>query len=48
MLPPANTVEIDSKTSCKHNSWWDYDFSKQMRMSFNELKNKQKTCLNKL
>lgn len=29
MLPPANTVKIDSfSTGVKHNSWWDYDFSK--------------------
>ena len=29
MLPPANTVKIDrSSKFVKHNSWWDYDFSK--------------------
>ena len=28
MLPPANTVSINSKSSgVKHNSWWDYNFS---------------------
>jgi asparagine synthase (glutamine-hydrolysing) len=28
MLPPANTVRIDSaSTFVKHISWWDYDFS---------------------
>lgn len=28
MLPPANTVKIDSSsTYVKHQSWWDYDFS---------------------
>jgi len=28
MLPPANTVKIDSaSTFVKHYSWWDYDFS---------------------
>ena len=28
MLPPANTVKINSNTTfIKHNSWWDYDFS---------------------
>jgi asparagine synthase (glutamine-hydrolysing) len=28
MLPPANTVKIDSaSTYVKHYSWWDYDFS---------------------
>jgi len=27
MLPPANTVSINSKSSgVKHNSWWDYNF----------------------
>ena len=29
MLPPANTVKINSKsTFVEHNSWWDYDFTK--------------------
>lgn len=29
MLPPANTVSVDSSTQfVKHYSWWDYDFSK--------------------
>jgi asparagine synthase (glutamine-hydrolysing) len=29
MLPPANTVSINSSTTgIKHHSWWDYDFSK--------------------
>jgi asparagine synthase (glutamine-hydrolysing) len=29
MLPPANTVKINSATSeILHNSWWDYDFTK--------------------
>lgn len=28
MLPPANTVSINSQTNyVKHKSWWDYDFS---------------------
>lgn len=28
MLPPANTVSINSKSrGVKHNSWWDYNFS---------------------
>jgi asparagine synthase (glutamine-hydrolysing) len=28
MLPPANTVKIDTDTkSIVHHSWWDYDFS---------------------
>ena len=36
MLPPANTVRVDSSsTYVKHNSWWDYDFSKtDENMSF--------------
>ncbi len=36
MLPPANTVKIDSSTSnIIHNSWWDYDFTKtDLNMSF--------------
>jgi asparagine synthase (glutamine-hydrolysing) len=29
MLPPANTVKLNSQsTEVKHHSWWDYDFSK--------------------
>ena len=29
MLPPANTIKIDPKTTnIEHNSWWDYDFTK--------------------
>lgn len=29
MLPPANTVKINKhSTFVKHNSWWDYDFTK--------------------
>jgi len=29
MLPPANTIKIDSKTTeIVHNSWWDFDFTK--------------------
>lgn len=40
MLPPANTVEINTKTTfVKHNSWWDYDFSKPYQnMSFKKAK----------
>tara|TARA_B100001564_G_scaffold110889_2_gene91941 strand:+ start:1103 stop:2995 length:1893 start_codon:yes stop_codon:yes gene_type:complete len=36
MLPPANTVKIDSLSKeVKHNSWWDYDFSNtDEKMSF--------------
>jgi asparagine synthase (glutamine-hydrolysing) len=38
MLPPANTVSINSSTTrIKHNSWWDYDFSKpDEHISFEE------------
>ncbi|WP_452603012.1 asparagine synthase (glutamine-hydrolyzing) [Pontimicrobium sp. MEBiC06410] len=38
MLPPANTVKIDTNTTyVEHNSWWDYDFTKtDESMSFNE------------
>ncbi|MDB3862214.1 asparagine synthase (glutamine-hydrolyzing) [Flavobacteriaceae bacterium] len=44
MLPPANTVVIDHKTKLvKHNSWWDYDFSKTNdQMSFAEAKQQTK------
>ena len=40
MLPPANTAVVDSKTKfVKHNSWWDYDFSKtDGTMSFADAK----------
>ncbi len=38
MLPPANTVIINSATSnIIHNSWWDYDFTKtDSSISFEE------------
>jgi len=44
MLPPANTVLIESNTlSIKHNSWWDYDFSKTNdSMSFKDAKEETK------
>ena len=40
MLPPANTVKINSRSKVvKHNSWWDYDFSNpDESMSFEEAK----------
>jgi len=40
MLPPANTVVVDCETKfVKHNSWWDYDFSKTKdAMSFDDAK----------
>ena len=44
MLPPANTVVIDTNTPfVKHNSWWDYDFSStDDTMSFEEANKKTK------
>tara|TARA_B110000003_G_C16645588_1_gene531894 strand:- start:1346 stop:3241 length:1896 start_codon:yes stop_codon:yes gene_type:complete len=44
MLPPANTVKIDSKSNgVLHNSWWDYDFTKtDESMSFEFAKNETK------
>lgn len=38
MLPPANTVKIDTgSTYVKHYSWWDYDFSKpDNKLSFED------------
>ena len=38
MLPPANTVRINSSTTfIKHESWWDYDFTQiDENMSFDE------------
>ncbi len=38
LLPPANTVTIDSSTQhVKHKSWWNYDFSKpDEKMSFED------------
>jgi asparagine synthase (glutamine-hydrolysing) len=40
MLPPANTIKLTSDSnSIKHQSWWDYDFSKPHgTMSFEEAK----------
>ena len=44
MLPPANTAVVDSETKfVKHNSWWDYDFSKtDGTMSFADAKEQTK------
>ena len=44
MIPPANTVVVDSETKfVKHNSWWDYDFSKtDDAMSFADAKEQTK------
>lgn len=40
MIPPANTIEINSYfKEVKHNSWWDYNFSKtEDSMTFDEAK----------
>jgi asparagine synthase (glutamine-hydrolysing) len=40
MLPPANTIRIDSSTKeIEHQSWWDYDFSQvDESMTFEEAK----------
>ena len=44
MLPPANTVKIDALTTfIKHDSWWDYDFTKtDESMSFEYAKKETK------
>ena len=44
MIPPANTAVVDSETKfVKHNSWWDYDFSKtDDAMSFADAKEQTK------
>lgn len=41
MLPPANTVKVDSTVvrAIKHNSWWNYDFSEtDEKMTFEDAK----------
>jgi asparagine synthase (glutamine-hydrolysing) len=40
MMPPANTVVVTKhSTGIKHNSWWDYDFTKpDYNLSFDEAK----------
>jgi asparagine synthase (glutamine-hydrolysing) len=40
MLPPANTVRIDSSSNyVKHHSWWDYDFTQpDESMTFQDAK----------
>ena len=48
MLPPANTVKIDTSnvTAIKHNSWWNYDFSQtDETMSFDDAKNETERLL---
>ena len=44
LLPPANTVELNSKSrDVKHASWWDYDFSDPIdSMTFEEAKEETK------
>jgi asparagine synthase (glutamine-hydrolysing) len=44
MLPPANSIELNCKSKVvKHNSWWDYDFSKtDESMSFDFAKSETK------
>ncbi len=44
MLPPANRVTINKNTTLvKHQSWWDYDFSKtDESLTFKEAKEKTK------
>jgi asparagine synthase (glutamine-hydrolysing) len=40
LLPPANTIKINSQTqNIVHSSWWDYDFSQpDTTLSFNDAK----------
>lgn len=48
MLPPANTVKIDTGniSAVKHNSWWNYDFSQtDEKMSFDDAKNETERLL---
>lgn len=48
MLPPANTVKVDTTNvnAIKHNSWWNYDFSRtEETMSFEDAKNETERLL---
>jgi len=48
MLPPANTVKVDSSNVkiIKHNSWWNYDFSEtDESMTFEDAKNETERLL---
>lgn len=48
MLPPANTVKVDSGnvSAIKHNSWWNYDFSEtDDTMSFEDAKDETERLL---
>ena len=49
MLPPANRVTINETTTfIKHNSWWDYDFSRtDESYSFEAAKEKTKALFEK-
>jgi asparagine synthase (glutamine-hydrolysing) len=48
MLPPANTVKIDTSniSGIAHNSWWNYDFSgTDESMTFDDAKNETERLL---
>jgi asparagine synthase (glutamine-hydrolysing) len=46
LLPPANTVKINSSSSfIKHHSWWDCDFSNPDNMSFQDAKEETKRLM---
>jgi asparagine synthase (glutamine-hydrolysing) len=48
MLPPANTVKIDTSDvhGIKHSSWWNYDFSEtDETMTFDDAKNETERLL---
>jgi asparagine synthase (glutamine-hydrolysing) len=46
LLPPANTVQVtSSSTYIRHHSWWDYDFSRPDKMSFEEAKEETKRLM---
>lgn len=44
MLPPANSISIDSATDhITHNSWWDFDFTTENNIDFETAKEKTKS-----
>ncbi len=47
LLPPANTVKVNSEsTFVKHNSWWDYDFTQtDDKMSFEDARDETSRLL---
>ncbi|MBC7864149.1 MAG: asparagine synthase (glutamine-hydrolyzing) [Bacteroidia bacterium] len=49
MLPPANTVKMNfERDYVKHESWWDYDFSKpDLTMSFEDAETETKRLFEK-